>query len=511
MTALVAKRSTLETQPQQIGVLVLSIRDGRFMLTLPEGRHLIVRYTKFGRGSLNFWVTRFAIGPGGVDLDADLLSSSLRMRAGKLDYLSVDASGKLPELLNEAPVKLTIAFAQQAAGRPIELDEMHCELGDKDSPIFSRGTRFKFEIDTLGIQYASDAPGGERHFFFELSGSAQFTPDPGEFGGRLLEDLKSARIQFVRAPLTDEFHKSLKLVVELKRPVVFNIYKLFRMEIRSIGFEPNFKGFAEPGPAIIIGGQCEFAQFGDVISADISFHAMRIGLPKRGDALPQVHFNGLRVDISSPEGFRIAGRVDQYDTPTQQGFAGEGTVQIPGFPELSVAFSFVCLRQNETDSWKHAWFIAIEAAKISYQIGTLPIYLCQIGLGFGYRYTLPLINTFEEPTSLGELLRRMMAALDSHQTLARIDSWTPDPGKNGRTLWTIALEAVFSMATANPSPWDYRAQSEQRLKTLVAQFLAAFAPTSPWSLRPRSGTPSASTTSSATGRACESGRSRPAL
>lgn len=490
MTALVAKQSATETPPEQIDVLVLSIRDGRFMLALPEGRHLVVRYTKLGRDSLNFWVTRFAIGPGGVDLDADLLSSSLRvkglsrpfmlekaslrMRAGKLDYLSVDASGKLPELLNEAPVKLTIAFAQQAAGGAIELDEMHCELGDKDSPIFSRGTRFKFEIDTLSIQYASDAPGGERHFFFELSGSAQFTPDPGEFGGGLLEDLKSARIEFVRAPLSDEFHKSLKLVVELKRPVVFEIYKLFRMEIRSIGFEPNFKSFAEPGPAIIIGGQCEFAQFGDVISADISFHAMRIGLPKRGDAMPQVHFNGLRVDISSPEGFRIAGRVDQYDTPTMKGFAGEGTVQIPGLPELSAAFSFVRLRRDETDSWKHAWFIAIEAAKISYQIGPLPIYLRQIGLGFGYRYTLPLIKTFEEPTSLGELLKRMMAALESHQTLARIDSWTPDPGKGGRALWTIALEAVFSIATANPSPWDYRAQSEQKLKTLVAQFLAAF-------------------------------------
>lgn len=490
MTALVAKQGATETPPEQIDVLVLSIRDGRFMLALPEGRHLVVRYTKLGRDSLNFWVTRFAIGPGGVDLDADLLSSSLRvkglsrpfmlekaslrMRAGKLDYLSVDASGKLPELLNEAPVKLTIAFAQQAAGRAIELDEMHCELGDKDSPIFSRGTRFKFEIDTLGIQYASDAPGGERHFFFELSGSAQFTPDPGEFSGGLLEDLKSARIEFVRAPLSDEFHKSLKLVVELKRPVVFEIYKLFRMEIRSIGFEPNFKSFAEPGPAIIIGGQCELARFGDVISADISFHAMRIGLPKRGDAMPQVHFNGLRVDISSPEGFRIAGRVDQYDTPTMKGFAGEGTVQIPGLPELSAAFAFVRLRRDETDSWKHAWFIAIEAAKISYQIGPLPIYLRQIGLGFGYRYTLPLIKTFEEPTTLGELLRRMMAALDSHQTLARIDSWTPDPGKGGRALWTIALEAVFSIATANPSPWDYRAQSEQKLKTLVAQFLAAF-------------------------------------
>ena len=30
---------------------------------------------------------------------------------------------------------------------------------------------------------------------------------------------------------------------------------------------------------------------------------------------------------------------------------------------MSAAFSFVRLRETETDSWQHAWFVAIEAAK----------------------------------------------------------------------------------------------------------------------------------------------------
>jgi hypothetical protein len=487
MTALESKRAD-GTHPKQLSVLVLSIRDGLFLLEMPENGSILLRYTGLGKDSLNFWVRKFKLGPGGLDLEASLLSStitvkglsrpfllekaSLRIHASRLEYLSVDASGKLPELFNEAPVKLTIAFAQSEANGPIDLDEMHCELGDKDAPLLSRGTRFKFELTNLTIQYASDAPGGERYFYFEVSGSAQFTPDQGEFESGLLENLKEARIEFLRAPLSDEFQKNLSLIVELKKPVTFDVFGLFSMEIRSIGFEPHCTLFDEPGPAIVIGGQCKFAKIGDVISADIAFHAMRIGMPERGESLPQVHFDGLRVDIYSPEGFRIGGRVDRYDSRNLEGFAGEGTISIPGFPELSAAFSFVRLREKETDSWQHAWFVAIEAAKISYQVAPLPLYLRQIGLGFGYRFTLPLIAAFDTPkASMRELINVMLKALDNHQTLARIDSWTAKPGP---AQWTIALEAVFTLGTANTGPFAYNAENEKKLKTMVVQTLAAF-------------------------------------
>lgn len=489
LTALVLHEENATPEPVQLGALALDISDGLFTLRLPEGRNLMLRYTGLGRDSLNFWVTRFVVGPGGLDLDADLIGSSvhvrgltrpfaleraaLRMRASRLEYLSIDASGRLPELLNEAPVKLTIAFAQQAAGRAIELDQMHCELGDKDSPIFSRGTRFKFEVEQLGIEFVRDAPGAERHFFFELTGSAQFTPDPGEFDGGLLEDLERARIEFVRAPISDEFYKHLNLVVELKKPVTFEVFKLFRMEIRSIGFEPRFDGFAEPGPAVVIGGQCEFAKQGDVISADIKFHAMRIGLPKRGSVLPQWHFDGLRVEIST-EAATIGGRVDTYDTDLRKGFAGEGLVHIRGYPQLAAAFAFVRVRSRPDQPWQHAWFIAIEASKISYQLGALPIYLRQIGLGFGYRYTLPLVAEFDQShKTLRELLEALLRAVDNHHSLASIDSWTPQP--DGDARWTIALEGVFTVGTAQPQGYSgYSSKKELKVTTLIAQMFAAF-------------------------------------
>ena len=477
-------------QPDRLAFLTLTLAEGRIAVGLARDVDMVLRYDGFGRDALSFLVGSFEIGPGGVTLDARLLASSLSVKGlrapfaleearlsiteNRLELLSISASGTLPRLLDEAPVELTATFEQEEVGGAIEIAELVCRLGNEDEPIFSRGTRFKFEISALELRYVGEKH--DRQFFFEISGSAQFTPSAGEFDNGLLENLKTVRCDFVKAPLGDEFINNLSIVAELNEPVVFDIYDLFRMEIRSIGFEPHFDEFAEPGAAIIIGGQCEFARLGDVVSAEIDFHACRIGLPRTGDALPQIHFDGLRVDISSPEGFRIAGRVDRYDRRNLKGFSGEGTIMIPGFPELSAAFSFVRLRADEEAPWKHAWFVAIEASKMSFQIPPFPIYLRQVGLGFGYRYTLPLIKTFEDPSigSLSELIERMLDALDRHQTLARIESWTPDPEQEGRrALWTIALEAVLTLGTKQAGPYDYSAKAERKLKTLVVQVIAA--------------------------------------
>uniref|UniRef100_UPI003100FC86 hypothetical protein n=1 Tax=Neorhizobium sp. EC2-8 TaxID=3129230 RepID=UPI003100FC86 len=186
-------------------------------------------------------------------------------------------------------------------------------------------------------------------------------------------------------------------------------------------------------------------------------------------------FDKLRVDISSPEGFRIGGRVDTYDGATLAGFKGEGTIAIPGFPELSAAFAFVRMRQSSEQPWRHGWFVAIEASKISYQLTPLPIFLRHVGLGFGYRFTLPLILEFEKEGSIRDLMQRMLKALDKHQTLARIDSWVEDPESNTRrALWTIALEAAFTLGTSQATPFDYDPKEERQLKTLIAQIIAAF-------------------------------------
>lgn len=469
-----------------IQLLTLSMEDGAFTLRTPEGTQLLLRYDDFGDDGLTFSVDRLVMGAGGLDLEAELLATTLKLPGlqkpfaldqarleivgGRMTDLTIAGSGQMPELLNSAPVSIAISLKQGDDGR-IRLADFDCELGNGDAPIFSRGTRCRFELTKVTIDM--DNAGGTRPdaWFFRISGSLQMQPEGIEFLGNLLEDFKSIRMEFTDAPLGDEFFEHIELIATLNKPASFNVLNLFDMEVRSVGFHPKFEGFEEDAPAIIIGGQIKFADIGDLLSVDVDFHRLYLGLPKKGEVIPQTYAKGLRVDIST-SGFKIAGRVDYWKTDLVDGFGGEGTVLIPGLPELSAAFAFAKLRAVNTDGWKRGWFIAIEAGRISYQTGPLPLYLRQIGLGFGYRYTSVLIKKFESEDRLGPLIELMLREIENHHSLARLDSWAPDAERDGQqSRWSIGLEAMFSMASANTTPTTYNKEGELQFQSVLAQML----------------------------------------
>ncbi|WP_454019555.1 hypothetical protein [Azospirillum sp. Marseille-Q6669] len=479
------------TDESPIGVLAITFNDGRFVLGVPDGTDgtrdvdLLLRHKGFGGTGLVFRVDRFALGTGGLDLDAILVPVALKLPGlskpfaltaarlsivgGRMQDLMISGSGNLPDLLNAAPVEIAVRMAQSASG-VIALKEFDCSLGDGDAPIFTRGVRCRFELTKLTIDM--DDGGGTKPaaWFFRISGSLQFRPEGAEFTGNLLEDFGSIRCEFADAPLGDEFFDHISLVATLTQPRRFKVLKLFDMEVRGIGFHPRYPSFDRP--AIIIAGQIAFADLGDVLSVEVDFHRLYLGLPDVNDLLPPIEAKGLRVAISS-SGFKIAGRVEYMKDERIDGFGGEGTVLIPGLPELSAAFAFTKLRAVAADGWKRGWFIAVEAARISYQIGPLPLYLRQVGLGFGYRYTSVMIKRFEDEPDLGTLIRLMLAELAQHQTLARLPSWAPDPERDdgGSPRWSIGFEAVLSMTSANSTPTKYEPEVERKLKTLIFQLL----------------------------------------
>lgn len=474
--------------------LTLDLSAGRFVIGLADGVSCYLRYADLGEDGLIFKVSELSLGAGGLDLEAELAGGSLKLPGLKTPFLldraalsimgsrvrrlSVGAKGNLPEIMGSAPVSATLTLAQPPGGGRVELEELACTLEGGDKPIRASGVRFEFKITQLSLRYLrSDAGKGGRQFFFEVTGSAEFKPDGDEFVGGLLENLKSARCEFTRAPLSDDFIDHLELIAELNEPVTFDVFKVFRMEIRSIGFSPkhDFEG-GEDVPAIIIAGQCEFADTGDVISAEIDFHRLYLGMPKKGNPLPQVEFKDLRVEIRAADGFRIGGAVRVHDEDLRKGFKGDGFVQLPGFPEIGAAFAFMELRRSSDDSWKRAWFIALEARGISYQLGALPIYLRQAGLGFGYRYTSLLLRTQPEDQTLKQLVDYLLKALDQHQTLAHIDSWTEDLEESGSGRWTVAAEAVFTLGSSQTDPLSYNAKDERELRTILLQLMLALNP-----------------------------------
>ena len=392
--------------PDEIELLTLTFEDGAFRLETPENTPLLLRYSDFGDDGLIFSIEDFTLGAGSLDLTGDMLPTTLKLpglqkpfaletarieiTGGRMTELSIAGTGKLPELLNDAPVTIAMTLRQGDDGR-VRLRIWTASWATATRPIFSRGTKCRFELTQITID--RDDAGGTKPpaWFFRITGSMQMQPDGLEFAGKLLEDFQSIRLEFTDAPLGDELFEHIELIATLKKPERFKVLNLFDMEVRSIGFHPKFPGFEEPKAAIIIGGQIEFGDVGDVLAVEVDFHRLYIGLPSDGELLPQTYAKGLRVEIAT-SGFKIAGRVDNLQTALVDGFAGEATVVIPGLPELSAAFAFAKLRANETDGWKRGWFVAIQAARISLQFGTLPLYLRLIGLGFGYRYTSVLIK-----------------------------------------------------------------------------------------------------------------------
>lgn len=475
--------------------LRLTLEGGRYLVELNEGKLEGEVYQAFvvskAMGLLCFEVSKFRIGSGGLDLTAKLLptqikvdtlkepfllnDASLEIVGNRMRHLSIGATGKLPELLSSAPIRLTIGLKQDDTG--IVLDELVCELADKDKPIVTTGVRFRFEISQLELRYRRTAA-GEKLFFFEVSGKAQFEPDLGEFDGKLLENLKTATIEFNRAPLSDEFIEHVEFSVELREPVVFEVFKVFRMEIRSLGFHPkyDFSGSRDPKrmcPALIVGGQCLFADTGDVISAEIDFHKLYIGMPAAETAVPQVDFKDLRVEVQAAGGFRLGGSVVSIDEPKRKGFKGDGVIAIPGLPELSAAVGFMQLQRSD-GAWVRAWFIAIEASKISYQIPPLPIYLRQIGGGLGVRMFPVIMRGVDEDQPLTKMIERMSANIDAHITLARQESWfdqVEEPGEPA--LWVVALEAAFTLGTTQGQGAKYDEEAEKGLRTIVVQLFGA--------------------------------------
>ncbi|MGO7171153.1 hypothetical protein AB9F47_29295 [Rhizobium leguminosarum] len=481
--------------PTDLPFLRLTLEGGRFLVELNEGTVPGEVYRAFvvseEIGILVFEVGKFGIGSGGLDLSARLLATqikvgalnepfllndaSLEIAGNRMRHLSIGATGKLPELLSSAPIRLAIGLKQE--GSKIVLDELVCELADKDKPIVTGGVRFRFEISQLELRYRKTAD-REKLFFFEVSGKAQFEPEWGEFDGKILENLRTATIEFNRAPLSDELIEHVELSVELREPVVFDVFNVFRMEIRSLGFHPryDFSGIRDKKrvrPALIVGGQCLFADTGDVISAEIDFHKLYIGMPADGSVVPQIEFKDLRVEVQAADGFRLGGSVVSIDEPTRKGFKGDGVITIPGLPELGAAVGFMELRRAD-DVWVRAWFIAIEASKISYQIPPLPIYLRQIGGGLGVRMFPVIMQGIDEDQPLTKTIERMNANIDAHITLARQESWfdkVEEPGEPAQ--WVVALEAALTLGTTQGQGAAYDKTKEEGLRTIVVQLLGA--------------------------------------
>ncbi|TXH22436.1 MAG: hypothetical protein E6Q99_09030, partial [Elusimicrobia bacterium] len=457
----------------------IGLTKGEMSVGLAPGAKLTLRYkdvSSDGQG-IGLLVTTFRVSRGGLDLDASVLDApvllngldlpfkftegGLSIRGGRITEAYIGGTGRMPPaLVGDAPVTIGMRFAER--GGRLALVGATAHLDRRDQPLVCESTRFRFSLTALGMDFQTD---NGHHFYFLLTGSAQFKPSEGELPDGLLRFLPDVRIDLDAVPLAADVRvlaRHISFQVALKPKKRFNLFKAFTFELRGFGFHPQCDAFGGD-PAINLSGQISFADTGDVQKPSIDFHGLYIAGPdpEKGSSLPRVRCDRLGVELNTGA-VRIRGSVAAVDgsLPTLfipdalppsfkvNGFLGNGDLTIDGFASMSASIGF--LEVDDGTETKRAFFLYLQKNRLSYKIPTpvVPLFLREVGFGFGYRYTLAGIKAAENSSSAQELIKRLDEIAKRQGELANFGAWAPDVEGNSPKV-TLALRAAMSLTTAS--------------------------------------------------------------
>lgn len=478
----------------------LDFSSGDVRLALHEKARLDLTYGRVassGRGMM-FRVSDFVLSRAGIDLDAKIdtdtpvqlagVDMPFRFRQGGLSIkrseiqaFSIEGSGQLPpELVGEAEATISISMGRGGDGSLI-VQGAEAKLDKTNDPIVCHATRFTLTITALGFEFRDFAnQGAGYHFFFTLTGTAVFAPRPGEFTDGLLKHLGNITITLDKAPLARDATMLLKAIdfqVTVEPKKRFNFFNLFTFELRGIGFHPASPAFGGK-PAMSISGQVNFVEAGDIVSPRFDFHKLWLAPPKDGGSLPQVRFDGLTVGVrfggaASIEGTAIAvdDTLPSLYAPgalpkdvTARGFLASGKLTIKGWGAMGAAMGFLEL-QKPGGEVRHAFFLYGDKRELSIEIPTPlgPIYLREVGFGFGYRFTLAAFNRADQVTNVKDLIKVLDDISKYQGDLASLRAWEPEAAGNRLTL---ALRGLISIESASDED-EYNAKGEKDLPNPV--------------------------------------------
>ena len=149
------------------------------------------------------------------------------------------------------------------------------------------------------------------------------------------------------------------------------------------------------------------------------------------------------------------------------GFKGEGGIEISGLPPMAATFAFLRVIRPQDGRELRAWFVYLEARKMSFKVPIVEVYLREVGLGLGYRYTLVGIKRADQVDDVKQLIKELKVISRTQANLADHGSWTldiEDPGQKPKV--TVALRALISQTSAAKGPFEWNEEKEQKLACL---------------------------------------------
>jgi len=461
----------------QFHYFTLVTNNYHYQIKQAEESVIELSFTKLSSEPIVFGVTDFAVTPKGISLAAEVLDLPVRLngidtrfrfggtrleiKENNIQAFTLAGSGPMPPaLIGEAMVDVFLQFKQ--VNGSLTMVEGGAKVQGNE-PWKAKSTRFEFRVDALGLRFVND---GKFHLYFLMTGSASFVPLDSDDSNGPLALLSKIKIDFVECPITGDasvIGKSIRFAVELPKKVSFSFLGCFEMELRGIGFIPQCDRF-DGDAAMQLSGQVYFSIGGDdVVSSKFDFHDLFIGVPARGSFVPRISMKRLGLEVSVAGAFRLQGVVAFVDDNLQSGFMGEGMVDIKGLPSLAASFAFLRVRRAPDDAWLRAWFIYLEVRKLSLEFPIIKIFLREIGIGFGYRYTIASIKAADQTNDIKELIKNLKALSKTQGNLSKIDSWAVDlEDKGADARWTIVLRALIAQNSAS-SPLTYSQAAEEFL------------------------------------------------
>lgn len=480
-------------------MFTLKLGDGNFRLEKSPEAKLEVLYrgmSSGGRG-LVLEAKTFAIGQSGLDLEAvatdeavmlagidqafTFTEGSIVISQGELVGGTLKGSGTLPPaLIGEAQAEVALGFG--AKNGRLKVTSAKAVLSNDGKPLYSTGTRFKFALEKIELDYR-DVDSGQEHFFFLLWGEAAFAPAEGEFASGLMKNFKQLAIRLDGAPITgdgSELIKHISFLAELETPITENLFDVFEFELRGISFHPASAHWADHPAALGFAGQVMFMPGSDVVRATVECHELQIARadPARTGSLPRLHADGLSVLLEIGGLARVGGRaiavdgslpslnagLEQPSNIKADGFLASGVVEIKSLGAYSGAMGFLQLTDTVQNRHKNAMFLYVQADKLSERIDTPvgPLWVKAAGAGIAFNYDLTALALADQAVSPRDTVAKLDEISKTQGNLTDFNAWTPQTDFDKNTI-TLVLRGMIATASGSMDSSSYETDLEKTI------------------------------------------------